>query len=140
MTFCSAGHVHGQDRSGCRVNGQAYRAYPDSTELQGHVNEPVIVSVLLEPSTMPSGHFITNNINLIHGPTAVDLTPGFPDIKVIFTQPGEYVLEITTSFISKSSCGGISACSIEPETVRIVIQCPKTLNLSAISSNSSHLA
>ncbi|WP_028573879.1 hypothetical protein [Desulfonatronovibrio hydrogenovorans] len=113
--------AYSQD-TGCRINDQLYQAHLESTVLEGYANKPVNITVLLDPAARPAGYFVVTNIRLIQGPASVDTIPGFPDIKVTCPLPGEYELEITTSFISRSSCGGVKACSLHAQTVRLFIQ------------------
>ena len=114
--------VQAQDDQGCLIRDVRYTARLAEPALQGSLGEPVGITVRIEPTSLPTGYFVSTNIRVLSAPASPDILPGFPVTTVVCPEPGEYVLELTTSLLTKSSCGGVSACSLPEERVILRIE------------------
>lgn len=106
---------------GCLIREVRYTAGLAETSLTGVSGDPLRIRVLLDPETLPSGYFVSTNVRVIAAPAPPDILPGFPVITVTCPEPGEYVLEISTSLLTRTSCVGVSACSLSEQRVTLRI-------------------
>lgn len=114
----------GMSQQGCMIRGQTYLTIVSQEEYRGTVGQPVFIRIETKPSSLPQGYFTTNNIQIRQAPEKPEVVPGHPEIRVICHEPGEYIFQVTTSILSKSSCGGIDSCSMQPQLVKVIIEAP----------------
>ncbi|MCA1743726.1 MAG: hypothetical protein LC631_07245 [Desulfovibrionales bacterium] len=107
---------------GCTIRGQTYLTELSQKKYRGIAGKPVLISIKTDPSSLPHGYFAANNLTVRQAPEKPEIVSGHPDIRVICHEPGEYIFQITTSILSKSSCGGIESCSMQPQTVKLIIE------------------
>ncbi len=112
----------GMSQQGCMIRGQAYQTLTGQEEYRGTIGQPVFISIETKPSSLPHGYFAANNVQILQAPEKPEVVSGHPEIKVVCHEPGDYILQITTSILSKSSCGGIDSCSMQPHTVKVIIE------------------
>lgn len=113
-----------QDDPGCLIRDVWYTARPAETSLTGAPGDPLRITVRLDPETLPTGYFVSTNVRVISAPAPPDILPGFPEIKVTCPEPGEYVLEVTISLLTRTSCAGVSACPLSLRRVTVHIARP----------------
>jgi hypothetical protein len=96
-----------------------FTASLDSGRFEAVAGEAAFVEVRLEPETPPPGYYVSTLVEVIEAPQGAKpkVVPGFPKIKLIFAEPGAYVLEIRVNMIGKSSCGGVEAEEVLREEV-----------------------
>lgn len=109
---------------GCAIRGQAYLTVLSQEKYRGSPGQPVFINTEIKPSTLPHGFFAANNVKIMQAPEKPEIVSGHPEIRVLCHKPGEYIFQITTSILSKSSCGGIDSCSMQPHTVKVIIEGP----------------
>ena len=110
-----------QDDPGCLIRDVRYTARPAETSLTGAPGDPLRITVRLEPETLPTGYFVSTNVRVISAPAPPDILPGFPEINVTCPESGEYILEITTTLLTRTSCAGVSACGLPAQRVTVRI-------------------
>ncbi|GFM38076.1 hypothetical protein DSM19430T_27600 [Desulfovibrio psychrotolerans] len=83
----------------------------------------VVATFLTEAGAVPEGAYAAVNIDVTQHPqgSRPDVVPGFPASRLVFRQPGEYVLVFRLDMVSKSSCAGVNATPLMERTERIVI-------------------
>lgn len=113
-----------QDDQGCVVRHVRYTARLVESVLSGIPGEPLVITIRLDPDILPIGYFVSTNIRVLSAPATPDILPGFPETTVICPQPGEYLLEVTPSLITRTSCVGVSACSLPSQKIILHIQPP----------------
>ena len=106
-----------QGYPGCLIREVRYTAGLAETSLTGVSGDPLRIRVLLDPETLRSGYFVSTNVRVIAAPAPPDILPGFPEIRIVCPEPGEYVLEVSTSLLTRTSCVGVSACSLSEQRV-----------------------
>ncbi|WP_045218543.1 hypothetical protein [Desulfonatronum thioautotrophicum] len=110
-----------QGYPGCLIRDIRYTARLAETSLTGAPEEHLRITVRLDPETLPIGYFVSTNVRVITAPAPPDILPGFPKITVTCPEPGEYVLEVSTSLLTRTSCVGVSACSLSEQRVTLRI-------------------
>lgn len=113
-----------QDDQGCVVRHVRYTARLVESSLAGSPGEPFEIRIRLDPDTLPIGYFVSTNIRVLSAPARPNIVPGFPKSTVICPEPGEYLLEVTPSLITRTSCVGVSACSLPSQKIILHIQSP----------------
>jgi hypothetical protein len=111
-----------QGDQGCVIRQVRYTAQLVESILSGGPGEPLEITIRLDPDTLPIGYFVSTNIRILSAPATPDVLPGFPKTTVICPEPGEYLLEVTPSLITRTSCVGVSACSLPEERVILRIE------------------
>jgi hypothetical protein len=99
--------------------GKGFSASIEGDRFEAVVGEPAILAVRLDPETPPPGYYVSTLVDVKEGPEGAKpkVVPGFPDIKMIFDEPGGYILEVRASMIMKASCGGVAAEEVLREEV-----------------------
>ncbi|MEH0018433.1 MAG: hypothetical protein V6Z89_02215 [Desulfobacter sp.] len=113
----------------CPLTSHVYKVQPVRDHLPGRVDEPVILSFMLDPAEPPPGFFLSVNLRPVRQPetlpdkaSAPQILTGFPDTRFVFSAPGVYTYAVIVSLIAKSSCGGVKADTIFNGQVRIEIR------------------
>ena len=77
-----------------------------TTEIEGHVDQTILIHLDLSPYPPPAGSFYTAVVDVIEGPEGAkpDILPGVPEISVRCPKAGIYRLRIQANLIEKSSC------------------------------------
>ena len=113
----------GETASACPIRNQTHKARLVATELTGHSQQPVVLKIVLEPPTVPSGFFVTSLVDVDRSPEGKrpKVVTGYPNIRVVCYEPGEYRLRVRINLIAKSSCGGVKAGTLNEEVVLLTI-------------------
>lgn len=107
---------------GCAIRHVHYTVRLVEPVLSGSPGEPLRITIRLDPDTMPIGYFVSTNIRILSAPAIPDILPGFPEITVICPEPGDYLLEVTATLITRTSCVGVSTCSLPGQRVTLRIE------------------
>ncbi len=110
-----------QNLSECVIQGQGYSVSLDARSFESNLDQPVVINTVLNPQTLPRGYFISNIVRMIQGPDEAEVVSGFPEISITCSTPGKYIFSITSSILQRTSCAGVSSCSLKPELVTIYI-------------------
>lgn len=83
----------------------------------------IVATFLTEAGAVPEGAYAAVNIDVTQHPqdSRPDVVPGFPESRLVFHQPGEYVVVFRLNKVSKSSCAGVNAAPLMEREERIVI-------------------
>lgn len=98
----------------CPLTTPTYTAALAATELDAVAGQKVRAHVTLTSATPPMGFYLTTLVDVLAAPdgAVLDALPGFPDIALTPSAPGEYRVEVRINLIAKSSCGGVKAAEI----------------------------
>ncbi|WP_144306090.1 hypothetical protein [Oceanidesulfovibrio marinus] len=105
----------------CPLTTPAYTAALAAEELDAVAGHKVRAHMTLDPATPPMGFYVTTLVDVLDAPegAGLDVLPGFPDIALTPSAPGEYRVEVRINLIAKSSCGGVKAAQIGSGTLTL---------------------
>ncbi len=105
----------------CLIQGRSYELVMEQENFQGPAGRKIPIKLEIKPDRLPSGCFISSRVKQIQGPAPAEITTGFPEIFITCPTPGEYKFSITTSLVIKSSCAGVSSCTLDPVNIVLSI-------------------
>jgi hypothetical protein len=99
-----------------------YKARIEQTRYDVSSGVPFAVRVQLSPVDVPSGSFVTVNVERLSGPQGgrIDSLAGIPDTSVTLSAPGTYRLSVRVAFVTKGSCGGVEATDLLESEIEAV--------------------
>ncbi|MBS3731965.1 MAG: hypothetical protein KGY42_03575 [Desulfobacterales bacterium] len=94
------------------IDFSGYTAELEELTKTGKPGEPVYFTVIVKPSDIPSGFYISTLINVLEAPETPEIIPGYPRVKIVCPGSGDYKFMIRVSLVGKPSCGGVESGTI----------------------------
>ena len=107
----------------CPLQTAMHEARVLTTRLTLAAGEDGFVEMRIEPA--PGRDFYVSALaDALRQPenATVDILPGFPKLRFRADVPGEYLLEVRVTLLSKSSCGGVKARELTREKVSVTVR------------------
>ncbi len=111
----------------CPLLNKTYTARLQQTEVNATVGEEFLLTFALDPPEIPSGFFITVNVNPTELPPGAEpakpeILTGFPETSITCHAPGLYRFDVIVSLMAKGSCGGLTSVPIYEGEARAVVE------------------
>ena len=98
-----------------------YTAEIKQPEKHGKTGESIYLTVVLNPSETASGYHVSTLVDVLDAPEMPEITPGFPRIRLVCHQAGDYRIMIRVNLVGKSSCGGVASFPVAEQTMTLHI-------------------
>lgn len=101
-----------------------YRVDIAPTRYEASAGVAFVLKIVLSPSEVPAGSFVTVNVERLAGPDGgrVESLSGLPETTITCSTPGTYRLVVRVDFVSKGSCGGIEANTLLEREIEVVVR------------------
>ncbi len=117
------GQAPARPKESCPLQTAMHEARVLTPRLDVAAGEDGFVEMRIEPA--PGNDFYVSALaDVLRQPenAAVDILPGFPKLRFRADVPGEYLLEVRVTLLSKSSCGGVKARELTREKVTVTVR------------------
>lgn len=117
-----AGFAQAGQLIGGTIDYSGYTAELKKSVKNGKPGEPVYFTVIVEPSGFPSGFYISTLVDVLEAPETPEILTGYPRIRIVCPEPGDYEFMIRVSLVGKSSCGGVESGTIAERRAELYIR------------------